>query len=260
VSHRNAPLSPTGRHSQRHPLDLRSPVSRVPDISFLTDTPIRSEPGRRAGPPRVPSRHLRNPSCRSRSMASHHRQSSLTRHRCSADVEPAKRPPRRNPGPRPLPRATLVGWARSPAGLLGPVGLELARAVEQLPGPHGMPGGARYELKWDGYRMASIRTGDGYRMVRLWSRQGPHLALPRCPGRAAGPAHHRLCPGRRDRRVDRREARLRPATAAPGDVTGESAETGCRSACLIRRSTYWPSTESTCVASAGRPDAGGWSC
>jgi hypothetical protein len=109
VSHRNAPLNPTGRHSQRHPLDLRSPVSRVPDISFLTDTPIRSEPGRRAGPPRVPSRHLRNPSCRSRSMASHHRQSSLTRHRCSADVEPAKRPPRRGPGPRPLPRATLVG-------------------------------------------------------------------------------------------------------------------------------------------------------
>jgi ATP-dependent DNA ligase len=58
------------------------------------------------------------------------------------------------------------------AELLGPVGLELARAVEQLPGPHGMPGGARYELKWDGYRMASIRTGDG---VRLWSRQGKDL-------------------------------------------------------------------------------------
>jgi hypothetical protein len=36
-------------------------------------------------------------------------------------------------------------------GLIGPVGLELARAVEQLPGPHGMPGGSRYELKWDGY-------------------------------------------------------------------------------------------------------------
>ena len=35
--------------------------------------------------------------------------------------------------------------------LLGPVGLELARAVEQLPGQHGMPGGSRYELKWDGF-------------------------------------------------------------------------------------------------------------
>jgi hypothetical protein len=33
--------------------------------------------------------------------------------------------------------------------LIGPVGLELARAEEQLPGPHGMPGGARFELIWD---------------------------------------------------------------------------------------------------------------
>jgi hypothetical protein len=35
--------------------------------------------------------------------------------------------------------------------LLGPVGLELARAVEQLPGENAMPGGSRYELKWDGF-------------------------------------------------------------------------------------------------------------
>jgi hypothetical protein len=35
--------------------------------------------------------------------------------------------------------------------LIGPVGSELARAVEQLPGEHGAPGGARYELKWDGF-------------------------------------------------------------------------------------------------------------
>jgi hypothetical protein len=35
--------------------------------------------------------------------------------------------------------------------LTGPVQLELARAVEQLPGRHGMPGGSRYELKWDGF-------------------------------------------------------------------------------------------------------------
>jgi len=35
--------------------------------------------------------------------------------------------------------------------LLGPVALELARADEQLPGPHGMPGGSRFELKWDGF-------------------------------------------------------------------------------------------------------------
>jgi hypothetical protein len=35
--------------------------------------------------------------------------------------------------------------------LIGPVGLELARVAEQLPGPHGMPGGSRFELKWDGF-------------------------------------------------------------------------------------------------------------
>jgi ATP-dependent DNA ligase len=59
-----------------------------------------------------------------------------------------------------------------PSGLAGPVQLELARAEERMPGVHALPGGARYELKWDGYRMASIRTGDG---VRLWSRQGKDL-------------------------------------------------------------------------------------
>jgi ATP-dependent DNA ligase len=53
--------------------------------------------------------------------------------------------------------------------LLGPVGLELARAVEQLPGQHGMPGGSRYELKWDGFRVGMVcREGE----VRLWSRNG----------------------------------------------------------------------------------------
>lgn len=35
--------------------------------------------------------------------------------------------------------------------LTGPVQLALARAVEQLPDEHGMPGGSRYELKWDGF-------------------------------------------------------------------------------------------------------------
>lgn len=35
--------------------------------------------------------------------------------------------------------------------LAGPVLLELAKAVELLPGEHGMPGGACFELKWDGF-------------------------------------------------------------------------------------------------------------
>jgi hypothetical protein len=35
--------------------------------------------------------------------------------------------------------------------LAGPVVLELAKAVEQLPGRNALPGGCRYELKYDGY-------------------------------------------------------------------------------------------------------------
>jgi ATP-dependent DNA ligase len=35
--------------------------------------------------------------------------------------------------------------------LSGPVAVELAKAVEQLPGPHALPGGCVYEPKWDGY-------------------------------------------------------------------------------------------------------------
>jgi ATP-dependent DNA ligase len=58
---------------------------------------------------------------------------------------------------------------RLASGLAGPVGLELARAEEQLPGPRGMPGGSRFELKWDGFRVGVVcRAGE----VRLWSRNG----------------------------------------------------------------------------------------
>lgn len=35
--------------------------------------------------------------------------------------------------------------------LTGPVAFELAKAAEHLPGEHALPGGARYELKWDGF-------------------------------------------------------------------------------------------------------------
>ena len=41
--------------------------------------------------------------------------------------------------------------------LTGPVGLELARAVEQLPEPHGMPAESRYEFEvWDGLRVGVV--------------------------------------------------------------------------------------------------------
>lgn len=38
-----------------------------------------------------------------------------------------------------------------PGDLLGPVELALAKPVEDVPGPQALPGGSRYELKWDGY-------------------------------------------------------------------------------------------------------------
>lgn len=41
---------------------------------------------------------------------------------------------------------------RVPPDLAGPVELALARSVEQVSGPHALPGGgSRYEVKWDGY-------------------------------------------------------------------------------------------------------------
>jgi ATP-dependent DNA ligase len=48
-------------------------------------------------------------------------------------------------------RVTLVAVGNLSPELEGPVQLELAKAVEQLPGEHGMSGGARYEVKWDGF-------------------------------------------------------------------------------------------------------------
>ncbi|TDO56697.1 ATP dependent DNA ligase-like protein [Kribbella sp. VKM Ac-2571] len=53
--------------------------------------------------------------------------------------------------------------------LTGPVALELAKAVEQLPGEHAMPGGARFELMWDGFRVGAVCVAG---QVRLWSRNG----------------------------------------------------------------------------------------
>ena len=54
--------------------------------------------------------------------------------------------------------------------LAGPVGLSLA-AVEHLPGPHGMPGGSRYGLKWDGSfaepAKSAVARGDGQDSERV---------------------------------------------------------------------------------------------
>jgi hypothetical protein len=53
----------------------------------------------------------------------------------------------------------------SAPGLDGPVGLEVAKAVEQLAWPHGMAGGSRYELRLlTGFcDLSVVRHGSGSR-------------------------------------------------------------------------------------------------
>ena len=68
---------------------------------------------------------------------------------------------------RPAPAGSAAA-AVLPMDLAGPVELELAKAVPSVPGPHAMPGGSVYELKWDGYRGSVVRDATG---ARLWSRQ-----------------------------------------------------------------------------------------
>jgi ATP-dependent DNA ligase len=60
-----------------------------------------------------------------------------------------------------------------PVGLSLPVKVALARAVEKLPGPGALPGGAWYEPKWDGYRAVISRDGEE---TSIWSRQGKDLS------------------------------------------------------------------------------------
>ena len=40
---------------------------------------------------------------------------------------------------------------RIPAELTGAVEVALARSADRIPGPQALPGGSRYEVKWDGY-------------------------------------------------------------------------------------------------------------
>jgi ATP-dependent DNA ligase len=62
--------------------------------------------------------------------------------------------------------------ARLPADLAGPVDLALARSVETIPAEAALPGGSRYEPKWDGFRASILRRGD---TARIWSRQRKDL-------------------------------------------------------------------------------------
>jgi ATP-dependent DNA ligase len=60
-----------------------------------------------------------------------------------------------------------------PPELAGPVRVALARAVERIPQVGALPGGARFEPKWDGFRLVAVR---GERGATLWSRRGTDLS------------------------------------------------------------------------------------
>jgi ATP-dependent DNA ligase len=80
-----------------------------------------------------------------------------------------------------LPSAELPGL---PPELAGPVGVALTKPSAAVPRPGALPGGCRYEPKWDGFRLVVVRDG---RATRLWSRQGRDLtaAFPDVAGAAA---------------------------------------------------------------------------
>lgn len=60
-----------------------------------------------------------------------------------------------------------------PAGLVPPVSLALAKAVETVPAAGALPGGCLYEMKWDGFRAVCL-VGTG--RVSLMSRQNKDLS------------------------------------------------------------------------------------
>jgi ATP-dependent DNA ligase len=67
---------------------------------------------------------------------------------------------------------SVPGLPGLPPDLAGPVAVELAKPVRDLPTAGALPGGCRYEPKWDGYRLVVVRDATG---TRLWSKQGRDL-------------------------------------------------------------------------------------
>lgn len=65
-----------------------------------------------------------------------------------------------------------MSGTRVPSALRPPIDLTLASATETIPAPTSMRGGAWYEPKWDGYRLAIVRDADS---AALWSRHGKDL-------------------------------------------------------------------------------------
>jgi ATP-dependent DNA ligase len=64
------------------------------------------------------------------------------------------------------------GLPALPPELAGPVAVELAKPVREIPAPPALSGGCRYEPKWDGYRLVVVRDRGS---TRLWSKQGRDL-------------------------------------------------------------------------------------
>ncbi|TCN32125.1 ATP dependent DNA ligase-like protein [Kribbella orskensis] len=71
----------------------------------------------------------------------------------------------------PARRADAAGVGLPP-DLVGPVDLELAKAVDEIPGENALPGGSPYEPKWDGFRASNVRSAG---TARIWSRQRKDL-------------------------------------------------------------------------------------
>nr|WP_231821540.1 ATP-dependent DNA ligase [Microbacterium resistens] len=61
-----------------------------------------------------------------------------------------------------------------PPELRPPLKVALARPVTTLPAPDALPGGARYEPKWDGFRLLLAVNDE---RVSLWSRRGKDLTV-----------------------------------------------------------------------------------
>jgi ATP-dependent DNA ligase len=67
---------------------------------------------------------------------------------------------------------SVPGLPGLPPDLAGPVAVALAKPVRTVPHPTALPGGCRYEPKWDGYRLVVVRQADS---TTLWSKQGRNL-------------------------------------------------------------------------------------
>src|SRR3954470_7370331 len=66
----------------------------------------------------------------------------------------------------------VPGLPDLPPDLAGPVAVELSKPVREIPPANALPGGCRYEPKWDGYRLVIVRSAGS---TRLWSKQGRDL-------------------------------------------------------------------------------------